>query len=158
MVQARVYGSVGRRDEAARLFKVYGGLYWKSLPDDLAKRAAMAQIVRVTDDADQTTEFNLPHSQSVRIFATGEGQGENLFDYGWIESVETGKIIWQMKGSETTHAGGAGKNRKVDVAITLPAGRYKLRYKTDNSHSFDSWNSPPPEINFWGIAVYVNGN
>ena len=25
------------------------------------------------------------------------------------------------------HAGGAGKNKKVDVQITLPAGNYKLR-------------------------------
>ena len=45
-------------------------------------------------------------------------------------------------------------NHKVDVEITLPAGNYKLRYKSDESHAFDHWNSLPPEINFWGIAVY----
>lgn len=33
-------------------------------------------------------------------------------------------------------------------------GNYKLRYKTDDSHAFDHWNSPPPDINLWGIAVY----
>jgi hypothetical protein len=47
-----------------------------------------------------------------------------------------------------------GKNRKVDVQIKLPAGSYKLRYKTDDSHAFDHWNSLPPDINFWGIALY----
>ena len=45
-------------------------------------------------------------------------------------------------------------NHKVDVEITLPPGNYKLRYKSDESHAFDHWNSLPPEINFWGIAVY----
>jgi len=29
-----------------------------------------------------------------------------------------------------------------------------LRYKSDDSHAFDNWNSLPPDINFWGIAVY----
>ena len=66
----------------------------------------------------------------------------------------TGKIVWEMKEPETTHAGGAGKNRKVDFVITLPAGKYKLRYKADDSHSFDNWNSLPPDYNFWGIALY----
>ena len=54
----------------------------------------------------------------------------------------------------TLHAGGAGKNRKVDVVITLPAGNYKLRYKSDDSHAFDHSNSMPPDINFGGIALY----
>jgi len=46
------------------------------------------------------------------------------------------------------------KNRLIDARITLPAGNYRLRYKTDDSHSFDNWNAFPPSINFWGIAVY----
>jgi CubicO group peptidase (beta-lactamase class C family) len=48
----------------------------------------------------------------------------------------------------------AGKNRQADVVITLPAGNYRLRYKSDDSHAFGRWNSLPPDINFWGIAVY----
>ena len=47
-----------------------------------------------------------------------------------------------MKAAETAHAGGAGKNRKVDAALSLPAGRYRLRYKPDESHSFDSEGEP----------------
>jgi hypothetical protein len=75
-------------------------------------------------------------------------------DYGWIENADTGLAVWRMEAARTTHAGGAGKNRKVDQVITLPAGNYKLRYKSDDSHAFDRWNSLPPDINFWGIAVY----
>jgi hypothetical protein len=77
-----------------------------------------------------------------------------MFDYGWIENADTGSVVWRMEEPRTTHAGGARKNRKVDQVITLPAGNYKLRYKSDDSHAFDHWNNLPPDINFWGIAIY----
>jgi hypothetical protein len=155
LVQARTYSSVGKTGESSRLFKAYGALYSRGLPDDLARKSAIAEILRVADDADQAVEFSLPRAQSVRVFAIGEGLGGEIFDYGWIESAETGKIVWQMQAGETVHAGGAGKNRKTDAVITLPAGRYKLRYRSDDSHSFDRWNALPPDINFWGIALYA---
>ena len=125
------------------------------MPDDLSKKKAIAEVVGVADSEDRTVEFTLPRAQNVRVFATGEGQGGEMFDYGWIESAENGKPVWEMKEPATTHAGGAGKNRKIDVVITLPAGKYKLRFKSDDSHSFDNWNAVPPDINFWGIALYA---
>ncbi len=155
LIHNRMFASVGRRADAARMFIVYGDLYAKGLPDDLAKKQALAEIIRVGDDADRTVEFRLPRAQQVRVFALGEGNDTQLFDYGWIESAETGKAVWEMKATEAIHAGGAAKNRKTDTIITLPAGAYKLRYKSDDSHSFDNWNSLPPDINFWGIALYV---
>lgn len=155
MVQARVFASVGQSDDANRLFKVYGQLYAKPMPADLSSKKALAEITGVADNEDKTVEFNLAKDQSVRIFAIGEGQGGQMFDYGWIENAETGKPAWEMKEPETKHAGGAGKNRKADLEITLPAGKYRLRYKADDSHSFDNWNALPPDVNFWGIAVYA---
>jgi CubicO group peptidase (beta-lactamase class C family) len=156
--RVRISQSVGQRSEASRLMKIYGELYLKPLPDDLAKMASVAQIVAVGDDADKTVEFSLTQATRVRIFAAGEGQGGQMFDYGWIENAETGKRVWEMKEPETTHAGGAPKNRKVDVVVTLPAGKHRLRYKSDDSHSFDNWNALPPDINFWGIALYTKEN
>lgn len=153
--RVRINQSVGKRSEASRLMKMYGELFLKGLPNDLAKKSAIAQIVAVADDADKTVEFNLTQEKQIRIFAAGEADGGQMFDYGWIENAETGKPLWEMKGAETTHAGGAGKNRKVDTIITLPAGKYRLRYKSDDSHSFDNWNALPPDINFWGIALYA---
>lgn len=155
LTRVRMYTSVGQAGDAMRLTKVYGAVYSKGLPDDLAKASAVAQIVGVADNANETVEFNLPRPQNIRVFAIGEGQGDEMFDYGWIESAGTGKVVWQMKARETLPAGGAGKNRKADVVVTLPAGRYRLRYKSDDSHSFDRWNSLPPDINFWGIALYA---
>ncbi len=149
----RVYQSVGRGTDAEQLMKTYGALYSKPMPDDLVKLPVVAQIVQVLDNEDKSAPFTLTSNQHVRIFAIGEGQAGEMFDYGWIED-DKGSRVWEMKEPQTTHAGGAGKNRKVDVQINLPAGNYKLRYKTDDSHSFDHWNALPPDINFWGITVY----
>jgi CubicO group peptidase (beta-lactamase class C family) len=150
----RIHQSVGRATEAAQLMRMYGELFSKPMPEELAKLPVLAQIVQVLSNEDKTVTFSLPSSQEVRIFAIGEGQGGEMFDYGWIENTDKGLPVWQMQEAKTTHAGGAGKNRKVDIVITLPAGNYKLRYKSDDSHAFDHWNSLPPDINFWGIAVY----
>lgn len=150
----RIYQSVGRATDAAELIKMYGELYSKPMPDDLLKLPVIAQIVQVLDNEDKSVAFSLAKGQDVRIFAIGEGQGGEMFDYGWIEDVDKGSRVWEMQEAKTAHAGGASKNRKVDVVITLPAGNYKLRYKSDESHAFDHWNSLPPDINFWGIAVY----
>ena len=149
----RIYVSTGRQTDALQLMKMYGELYSKPLPDDLLKLPVIAQIVQVLDKEDKSVAFSLPGSQELRIYAIGEGQAGEMFDYGWIED-DKGSRVWEMQVPKTTHAGGANKNRKVDVVITLPAGNYKLRYKSDDSHAFDHWNSLPPDINFWGIAVY----
>jgi hypothetical protein len=108
----------------------------------------------VLDNEDKTVTFSVKDSQEVRVFAIGEGQAGEMFDYGWIENADRTSPVWRMEEPKTTHAGGAGKNRKVDQVITLPAGNYKLHYKSDDSHAFDHWNSLPPDINFWGIAIY----
>ena len=150
----RIHQSVGRVTEAAQLMKVYGELFSKPLPEDLTQLPVIAQILQVLDNEDKTVPFSLAGSQEVRIFAIGEGQAGEMFDYGWIENVDNGSRVWEMQEPKTTHAGGAGKNRKVDMVITLPAGNYKLRYKSDDSHAFDLWNSLPPDNNFWGIALY----
>jgi CubicO group peptidase (beta-lactamase class C family) len=156
MVQSRINASVGRAADSTRLFKAYGELYSKGLPRELASKTALAEIVRASDNADQTVEFTLAKPQTVRVFAIGEGQGGEMFDYGWIESAEAGRRVWEMKQPETKHAGGAPKNRLADAVVNLSPGKYKLRYKSDDSHSFDNWNAFPPDINFWGISVYPN--
>jgi hypothetical protein len=157
-LQARtqVMSSVGRRDDTRRLMRVYGELYLKPLPAELAAKTPVANISGVADDEDRTVEFTLARETGVRVFAQGEGGRGQMFDYGWIENADTGKAVWEMRWPEAAHAGGAEKNRRADATLSLPAGRYRLRYKSDDSHSFDNWNDPPPEINFWGIALYAN--
>ncbi|MBZ5535592.1 MAG: serine hydrolase [Acidobacteriia bacterium] len=154
--QASVYSSVGKTADAARLFETYGALYSRGLPDDLSKKAALVQIVQVGDNEDRSVSFELKQQLKVRIFAQGEAGDGDLADSGWIEKADTGETIWKMNRPETVDAGGAPKNRKVDKAIELPVGKYKLRYKSDDSHSYNRWNSTPPDVYFWGIALYAN--
>jgi len=150
----RIFQSVGKAEEATRLMKMYGEIYAKPMPADLTKMTVVAEIKGVLDNEDKTVAFSLPRDQEVRIFSIGEGQAGEMFDWGWIENADKGTAVWEMKEPKTTHAGGAAKNRKIDEVITLPAGNYKLRYKTDDSHAFDHWNSLPPDVNFWGIAIF----
>jgi len=50
---------------------------------------------------------------------------------------------------------GAAKNRRFEGTIKLPAGEYVLRYETDDSHAFGSWNAAPPdEPELYGITLY----
>ena len=120
-----------------------------------ADPSILAQIVRVRDDDNPRKSFTLDREAQVRIYALGEGPGRSLADYGWIEDARTGKTVWEMTYRVTEPAGGAAKNRRFDGRITLPAGEYVLRYQTDNSHSFGSWNAnPPDDPDMWGITVY----
>ncbi|HEX8247169.1 MAG TPA: serine hydrolase, partial [Pyrinomonadaceae bacterium] len=72
--RVRINLSVGQRTESSRLMKIYGELFLKGLPEDLAKKTAVAQIIGVADDADKTMEFSLTEKKQIRIFAAGEGQ------------------------------------------------------------------------------------
>lgn len=114
----------------------------------------LARIVRVGDDADHVKTFRLHERTKIRIYAIGEGSNGDMFDYGWIES-DGGDVLWQMNYSMTFHAGGGRKNRLVNTTLTLEKGSYKLRYTSDDSHSFEDWNTDPPEDPMmWGITVY----
>jgi hypothetical protein len=115
----------------------------------------IAQIVKVGDDADQSQDFKLDRTVRVRIYAIGEGQNREMYDYGWIEDARTGNIVWEMTYSMTFHAGGGRKNRVVKTTILLDKGEYRLRFRSDDSHSFGDWNVDPPEDQqYWGISLY----
>ena len=115
----------------------------------------IAQIVRVGDSADLTEYFRFDKPTRVRVYALGEGQNREMYDYGWIENAKTGEVVWEMTYSMTFHAGGGRKNRLVNTSILLDRGEYKLRYKSDDSHSFNDWNTDPPDDpSMWGISIY----
>ena len=115
----------------------------------------IVQAVRVRNNEDIRKRFHLNGETELRIYAIGEGEWEEMYDYGWIENVDEDEIVWEMTYEKTRWAGGAKKNRKVDTFITLKAGNYELHYVSDGSHSFNDWNDNPPEdpIN-WGITIY----
>ena len=97
------------------------------------------------DDESPRKTFKLDRETTMRIYALGEASARSMVDYGWIEDAKTGRTVWEMTYRSTEPAGGAAKNRRFDGTITLPAGEYMLRYETDDSHSFGSWNANPPD-------------
>ncbi|MCA9735893.1 hypothetical protein KC799_27390, partial [candidate division KSB1 bacterium] len=114
----------------------------------------IAKIWRVRDHAHKQVRFHLDKNSEIRVYAIGEGDRGEMFDYAWIEK-ENGRTVWEMRYRDTEHAGGATKNRVFDDTIFLGEGEYTLYYESDGSHSFNDWNSSPPrDPNYWGVTLY----
>ncbi len=124
---------------------------------DAAGAGVLAQIVRIRDGENRETSFTLKKRTQVRVYALGEGQNHEMYDYGWIENANGRETTWEMTYATTFHAGGDKKNRMVNTTIVLEAGTYTLHFQTDDSHSFNDWNSDPPDDpTMYGITLYAD--
>lgn len=118
-------------------------------------KSIIAQLIRMRDDEDRSTRFTLDRTTRIRVYAIGEGQGRDMYDYGWIEDARTGTAVWEMTYGMTFHAGGGRKNRMVNTSIVLDKGDYVLHYRSDDTHSYAEWNvDPPDDRDYWGITLY----
>jgi hypothetical protein len=116
--------------------------------------AILAQHIGVRDGQTSRRRFTLDADAEVRVYALGEGAANQMYDRAWIEDA-AGGIVWEMRYDETSHAGGADKNRVFNDVISLPAGDYELLYRTDDSHAFGSWNADPPhDFASWGVTLF----
>lgn len=113
-------------------------------PKRFVNKNLIAELTRVGDDRNLKKSFSISRDTKVKIIAIGEGSGRELVDYAWITNSK-GKTVWEMEYKETSHAGGGKKNRVLNTEITLKAGDYKLHYTTDDSHSFNDWNTTAPD-------------
>ncbi len=130
----------------------------QKLSEDALGEGVISQITRVKDGRHIQKRFTLDKETEVRVYAIGEGDWDEMYDYGWIENEDTGEKVWKMTYEQTRWAGGARKNRKVDQLLTLPPGEYILHYRTDDSHSFNDWNDDPPDDPIhYGITLYKEG-
>lgn len=127
-------------------------------PDD--DKYILVQIVRVGDDEEREKQFTLNRDTDVRIYALGEGDRDEMYDYAWIEDYNTGRTVWKMRYRDTRKAGGASKNRLFDGTIRLKRGTYVVYYVSDDSHSYGDWNQDPPrDRRSWGVTIYTfNGD
>ncbi len=124
--------------------------------EDLPEHAGIPRIVDlgpVGHDEYRTAPFALEEDAVVRLYALGEGGNNEMWDYGGIEDVATGQLIWLMHNMSADWAGGAFKNRRIDRLLRLPAGHYRAHYKTDDSHAFMQWNAIPPTHHWWGMRL-----
>jgi len=110
----------------------------------------VSSILKVGDNANASKGFALKQKTDVLLAVMGEG----VADYGWLES-ENGSIIATYDSAKTLGAGGWSDNRVLMKVIALNSGRYWIRYKSDQGHSYNSWQgSPPTHPEFWGIQVF----
>lgn len=119
-------------------------------------RPVLFQIQGNGNNEDQT-RYTLPFYKNVdlMIYALGEVRDTNFLDYGWIENMVTNEIVWRMTYADSKYAGGDKRNRKVVDYINLPAGSYRLRYVSNNSHANGDWHGDPPERPFYyGITAF----
>ncbi len=115
----------------------------------------LVQMIRIGDDERVRKRFHLGHASRIRIYALGEGDEDEMNDFGWIEN-ERGREVWIMEYEDTRHAGGAEKNRVYNGVVELEQGDYTVYYESDDSHSFDDWNSDPPgDPDGWGITLRI---
>jgi len=115
---------------------------------------ALAAITCVHDNERRKQRFTLEKVTRVRIHAVGEGDRDEMYDYGWIEDTDNGSVVWEMTYRKSCNAGGADKNRLVDQQILLDKGSYVVYYVSDGSHSCNDWNADAPDDPFsWGIVI-----
>ncbi len=126
------------------------------LIDSKIKDAVVA-IIKPDHNANIKKGFSLSAETSLRIYAVGEGDRDETFDYAWIYDVDKNKRVWVMDYSNSNAAGGAKKNMLVDEKITLPAGNYLVSYVTDDSHTYNDWNAmPPDDPQYTGITIWAD--
>lgn len=118
------------------------------------REKAVVNFTQMGDEDWKEQYFSVDKPVDVRIYAVGEVRRDDPFDFGWIANLETGQREWQLDYRHSESAGGAQKNRLFNNWITLQPGKYKAVFITDDSHSYDRWNSAPPyDPEFWGLTV-----
>ncbi len=155
------YRLSGRTAAAQELIATYTRSFVTAAPPAFTAQSPLVQIEQVGDDAYAIVEFTLEQDTSVDIYAVGEywqyfmGVIAQEVDYGGIEDVSSGELIWEMTPERALPAGGCVVNRQETDRIDLAAGTYRLHYRTSTAHSFDDWwECLPPDNLFWGIALY----
>lgn len=118
------------------------------------KRSAVVNLTNVRDSQILKKGFSTKKPVSLHIYAIGEGWEGSMYDFAYIVDANSRERIWEMEERSTDHAGGALKNRIIQDRIELDAGNYLVYFQSDDSHSYDDWNSNPPyDPNFWGVTI-----
>lgn len=125
--------------------------------DSLASRnRRLASILHLQNFEDETEYFEIKRPAYLLAVAVGEGNAYGMSDYGWIEKIRPNQVVWKMNYEKSVHAGGAARNRIEMRVLYLEPGQYKLRYRSDEQHSFRQWITEPPERpDLWGIQLFL---
>lgn len=125
--------------------------------DSLASRnRRLASILHLQNFEDETEYFEIKRPAYLLAVAVGEGNAYGMSDYGWIEKIRPNEVAWKMNYEKSVHSGGAARNRIEMQVLYLKPGQYKLRYRSDEQHSYRQWITEPPERpDLWGIQLFL---
>ena len=120
----------------------------------------VVDLTKIGDDQLVSQGLRIKEPTEVHILCLGESlDGKKYTDYGWIINADTREIVWTMDGRSSVNAGGAEKNRMIDENIKLQPGSYIVYYATDDSHSYEEWNSAKPyDPSKWGVTLWTPDN
>ena len=125
--------------------------------DKWSRGEPVVDLTRARDNDVLERTFKVDKEGDVLVYALGEWDDSNddFADRGWITRTGSRDVVWEMTGRDTRQAGGAQKNRQFQGLVHLPAGDYVAHYETDDSHSYERWNSGAPwDRDAWGLALY----
>ncbi len=108
------------------------------------------------DSAFRAQGFRLPERMQITVYCQGEYTDDErgAADSGWITNAETRALVWEFGPDNFEDGGGDSKNKRSRETIVLPAGKYVASYSTDDSHSYEGWNAPPPyDPDGWGLML-----
>jgi CubicO group peptidase (beta-lactamase class C family) len=153
-VNHRVLAIMRNKEKKLQLVRVSSQVFSKNELAEAKDWGIIARIDQVKDKERKSVDLKLDKEETFCVYAIGESDYTRMHDYAFIQNEDTAEIMWEMRVPDSTHAGGALKNRKIHQRITLPAGNYKLNYRADDNHSFGNWNDLPPDHLFWGVVLY----
>ncbi len=111
-------------------------------------------ITKVGNNRKLKKSFSLYTSTRILVYTISEIVDNFSFDKGWIEDAK-GKVVWTIENKKTYYAGGHSKNSVLLDFISLHKGNYNLYFQTDDSHSYNEWNSTAPDHpEDWGIQLF----
>ncbi|MEM1096608.1 MAG: hypothetical protein AAGJ10_18560, partial [Bacteroidota bacterium] len=123
--------------------------------DPWGSRGPMAEITRVTNNQQLSTQIRLERPLKAIVAAMGE-ISSSVYDYGWIVDDRTGNTIWELSDDNSTWAGGNENNRMATAFLDLQAGTYTMHYRTDGSHAFNDFDDGAPDNEErWGITLFA---
>lgn len=125
--------------------------------DSLKSRSRLLASILYLQNYEESTDYlTIKKPTTVLIVSMGDGNAYGMADYGWIEKGENDDIVWKMDYEKTNHGGGGNRNRvQIDI-VDLKPGQYKLRYRSDDQHSYKQWvTSPPNHSELWGIQIFA---
>ena len=119
------------------------------------ERTPIIELAPAGNDARLEQAFEVNETVDVLLYAMGEVHGDQEYDYGWLENLDTGELVWKMSAGKVQHAGGSSDNSIGEGVVRLEPGKYVLHYQSDDSHAWDSWLRRAPEHpERWGITMF----